>query len=138
MASATLTINDSVANRLEHEPTVWLTTVSAGGTPAPTPVWFLWSNGEFLIFSEPDKPKLVNVGRNPRVALNFNGTKSGGNVSVFTGSARIDADGPTPEEWEQYVQKYASGLRGLGYSAERFRSEYSVLLRVEPERLRGW
>lgn len=31
-----------LAERLDKEQVIWLTTVRQNGTPTPTPVWFLW------------------------------------------------------------------------------------------------
>ncbi len=44
-----------IARQLDDERVVWLTTVAPSGTPAPTPVWFLWHDDEILISSEPDQ-----------------------------------------------------------------------------------
>ncbi|NHU46138.1 TIGR03667 family PPOX class F420-dependent oxidoreductase [Rhodococcus sp. A14] len=131
-------ITESVADRLGHEAIVWLTTIGRKDTPVPTPVWFSWSGTEFLIFSRPAAAKLANIGRNPQVALNFNSSPTGGDVSVFTGKAHVDADGPSPEEWETYGEKYREHMAGLDYTPEKFRQDYSTLVRVTPDRLRGW
>ncbi|MFC0446780.1 TIGR03667 family PPOX class F420-dependent oxidoreductase [Rhodococcus jostii] len=131
-------IPESVADRLERETIVWLTTVGRSGTPVPTPVWFEWSGTEFLIFSRPETAKLANIEKNPQVALNFNSSAQGGEVSVFTGTGRVDADGPTPAEWAAYVEKYSGDMAGLEYTPEKFQQDYSTLIRVTPGRLRGW
>lgn len=78
-----------VARRLDAEQIIWLTTVGAGGTPQPSPVWFLWNDGAVLIYSEPNMPKLANIARNPRVSLTFNCTPEGADVVIMTGTAQI-------------------------------------------------
>ena len=65
-----------VAQRLENERLVWLTTVAPDGTPQPSPVWFLWDGGSVLIYSQPNRPKLRHIQRNPNVASNFDITPS--------------------------------------------------------------
>ncbi|MEU4433760.1 TIGR03667 family PPOX class F420-dependent oxidoreductase [Nocardia rhamnosiphila] len=126
-----------VAERLDREQIIWLTTVGPTGTPQPNPVWFRWDGHSFLIFSQPDRPKLRNIARNPRVALHFNSTESGGEVVVFGGAAQleppVDAD-----EVAAYLDKYESGLAELAMTGDQFRAEYSVPLRVVPDRLRGF
>jgi PPOX class probable F420-dependent enzyme len=82
--------------------------------------------------------KLANIGKNPQVALSFNGSANGGDVSVLTGRAHVDADGPSTEEWETYVEKYREDMAGLDYTPEKFRQDYSTLVRVIPDRLRSW
>jgi hypothetical protein len=37
-----IAIDEKLANRLQTEQTIWLTTVRPDGTPVPTPVWFYW------------------------------------------------------------------------------------------------
>jgi PPOX class probable F420-dependent enzyme len=127
-----------VTERLAGEQVVWLTTVGPSGTPQPNPVWFLWRDGEFLLFSQPDRPKLRNIARNPRVSLNLNSTETGGDVAVFTGTARIADATPGPEEIEAYVTKYTEGLVSISMTREQFFEEYSVPVRITPDRLRGF
>ncbi|MGH2531642.1 MAG: TIGR03667 family PPOX class F420-dependent oxidoreductase [Thermomicrobiales bacterium] len=127
-----------VADRLENEAIIWLTTVDRGGTPQPVPVWFLWTDAEFLIFSQPNTPKLRNTARNPRVSLNFHGTETGGNIVVFTGNAQFGDVSPTPEEMDAYNAKYIDAMGHMDYTPEAFVAEYSVPIRVTPGKLRGF
>ncbi|MFE7796334.1 TIGR03667 family PPOX class F420-dependent oxidoreductase [Nocardia sp. NPDC057440] len=127
-----------VSARLDNEQVIWLTTVGASGTPQPNPVWFRWDGKEFLFFSQADKPKLRNIARNPRVSLNLNATDTGGDVVVLTGTARIDESGATAAEIEAYTEKYTQGLVDIAMTDEQFYAEYSVAVRVEPDRLRGF
>lgn len=126
-----------VAARLESEEIVWLTTVDPTATPQPNPVRFYWRAGSFLIFSRPDRPKLRNIARDPRVALHFDSTGSGGDIVVFGGSARLEL-ATDPDEVAAYLEKYRDGPAGLSMTAEQFRAEYSVPIRVVPDRLRGF
>ncbi|MFF0610822.1 TIGR03667 family PPOX class F420-dependent oxidoreductase [Nocardia tengchongensis] len=127
-----------VTKRLSADTIIWLTTVSPTGTPQPNPVWFLWSNGAFLLFTQPATPKLRNITANPRVSLNLNTTATGGEVVVLNGEARIDADGATPAEIDAYVQKYTEGLVEIGMTREQFFADYSIPVRIVPTRLRGF
>ena len=133
----TLSIPASTADRLASEKVIWLTTVDRSETPIPTPVWFLWSDGSFLLFSQPDTAKLANIAAHPRVALNFNSDAHGGGVSVFTGQAHVDPDVPE-DEWNRYVRKYARDIESLNLTPDSFRADYSVAIRAIPGRLRGW
>ncbi|MEV6427926.1 TIGR03667 family PPOX class F420-dependent oxidoreductase [Nocardia sp. NPDC051463] len=127
-----------VAARLDSDQVIWLTTVGPSGTPQPNPVWFHWDGTEFLFFSQADKPKLRNIARNGRVSLNLNANENGGNVVILTGTARIDESGATAEEIAVYTQKYTSGLIDISMTDEEFFAEYSVAIRVTPDRLRGF
>ncbi|RDI64576.1 TIGR03667 family PPOX class F420-dependent oxidoreductase [Nocardia pseudobrasiliensis] len=127
-----------VAARLDREEVVWLTTVGHSGTPQPNPVWFLWDGDEVLILSKPGQAKVRNVTANPRVSLNLNSTGEGGEVAVLTGRARIDAAGLGPAELDAYTKKYREPMTRIGYTPEGFYPDYSTLIRITPERLRGF
>ncbi|SRR6266568_7757462 len=49
-----------------------------------------------LIYSRSDAKRLAHVQQNQRVALNFDGNGSGGDIIVFTGHVQISADDPLP------------------------------------------
>ncbi|TCC47626.1 TIGR03667 family PPOX class F420-dependent oxidoreductase [Kribbella capetownensis] len=127
-----------IARQLDDEIVVWLTTVGTTGTPAPTPVWFLWHDGELLISSQPDKAKLRNIAARPQVALNFNATHTGGDVGVISGTAMIDQQPLSGDALAAYNAKYADDIAGLGMTADGFHQDYSVLIRITPEKLRGF
>ncbi len=80
-----------VKKHLENEYFIWLTTVDAKGTPQPRPVWFIWEEETFLIFSEPGTYKVKHLENNPKVSLNFNTKDKSGeeHVIVFTGEASL-------------------------------------------------
>ncbi len=80
-----------VSVRLRKERIIWLTTVDSTGddAPWPRPVWFHWDGRTVLIFSQKSKAKLRHISHNPRVALNFNTDREGGDVAVIVGDAHI-------------------------------------------------
>ena len=127
-----------VATRLRDEQLIWLTTVGSDGTPQPNPVWFLWNGEQILIFSEPNQAKIRNIQRSPRISLNFNTNAHGGDVAVITGTAAIDDTAPSETERSTYLAKYAAGITSIGLTQESMLQKYSVLLRVTPEKLRGF
>ncbi len=126
-----------VAARLGDEQIVWLTTVGTDGTPQPTPVWFHWDGANFLIFSQPNTAKLRHIAANPRVALNFHATPSGGDVVVFTGEARVADARPPDARVSEYLAKYAEGIKTLGMTPEKMFATYSTVLYVTPDKVRG-
>jgi PPOX class probable F420-dependent enzyme len=127
-----------VARRLDKEEIIWLTTVRADGTPQPNPVWFLWTEQTLLIYSEPNKPKLRNIDRNPKVALNFNSTETGGDVVVITGEAHIDQAAPPANQVAAYLEKYRQAITRIGMDPDSFAQSYSIPLYVTPTGLRGF
>lgn len=127
------------ADRLTKERLAWLTTVgAASGTPAPNPIWFLWTGAQIVIRSQPRKPKLKNLAKNNRVSMNLEVDRSGDGVVVVSGRATIDDAGWTPEEQAAFLAKYESGIKSLGMTPDGFAADYSVTIRFDIDRLRGW
>jgi PPOX class probable F420-dependent enzyme len=125
-----------VERRLREELMVWLTTVSPRGAPVPSPVWFLWDGGSFLVYSRPETAKLRNIERNPRVSLNLDGNGRGGDIVIVSGEARA-SDDPPADRVPAYVEKYAERIAANGWSPASFAADYSVAIRIAPRRLRG-
>ncbi len=124
---------------LDEEYFIWFTTTGADLTPQPRPVWFMWDEDSFLIFSKPDAFKVAHIKQHPNVALHFNtDDKADENVIVFLGKAEIDMDAPPPHEVPAYFEKYESGMEELNMTPEAFSKEYSLAIRVKPTKLRGW
>lgn len=127
-----------ITRQLDDERVVWLTTVGKSGTPAPNPVWFLWHNGGILISSQPNQAKLHNVADHPQVAVNFNATHGGGDVGVISGTAVVDSDPITDDARAAYDAKYRTDIERLGMTTDQFHASYSVLIRITPNKLRGF
>jgi PPOX class probable F420-dependent enzyme len=127
-----------VTRRLEEELIIWLTSVDPDLTPQPSPVWFLWDGETVLIYSQPETPKLRNIGERPRVSLNFNCTESGGDVVILTGDAWVDAYTPPANDLPEFIEKYTEGLASIDMTPEAFAQSYSVAVRVRPTELRGF
>jgi PPOX class probable F420-dependent enzyme len=124
--------------RLREEEIAWLTTVRADGQPQSVPVWFLWDRNMFLVYSQPERQKLRNIGRNPRVDLNLNSNAQGGDVVRVEGMADIVEDAPPANELPEYVEKYRAAIARIGYDPEGFARAYSVRIRVTPTRWQVW
>jgi len=80
--------------RLKEEKVAWMTTVRSDGQPQTVPVWLLWDDEEILIYSQPNRQKLRNITRNPRVGLDLNSNEQGNDVVRLEGTASIDEDAP--------------------------------------------
>ena len=125
------------ARRLRDEMIYWLVTVDAAGTPQPSPVWALWDGATFLIYSQPNTPKLRSIASHPRVAIHLDGDGHGGDIVTVTGDARIVTDTLPADRVPEYVAKYREGMRRIGMTPESFARAYSVVVRVTPRHLRG-
>lgn len=130
-----------VLQQLQTEQIIWLTTVNQTGQPQPSPVWFIWRDGEIVIFSEPAAPKIRNIRANPKVSLTFNTDEHGNQVTVLQGEAVLREDEATAADvagYPDYVEKYASGITSLNLTPETMLSQYSQVITVTPVSMRGW
>lgn len=129
---------DRVRTRLRDERVIWLTTVSADGTPQPNPVWFLWDGaGTVLVYNRPDAARLGHVVARPQIALHFDGDGGGGDIVVLAGTARRDESAPAPHVHADYVAKYGEAMARVSGSVTGFSEQYAVPLRIDIRRIRG-
>jgi PPOX class probable F420-dependent enzyme len=139
MIDLTSAFGQAVKVHLKNQYVIWLTTVDSNLTPQPRPVWFIWEDDSFLIFSQAKAHKVAHIKRNPKVALHFNTDETGDkHVIVFTGEASIDANCPPAYKVDVYFEKYKQGISDLDMTPEGFSNEYSVALRIRPAEIRGW
>ena len=113
----------TVSRVLKSEKIIWLTTVGPDGTPQPRPVWFYWDGASLLIYRQPQGRKLDHIRRHPRVALNLNTDPEGSDVA---------------DKHAAYRRKYRRGIADLDMTPGSFARDYSVAIRVTPEKLRGF
>jgi PPOX class probable F420-dependent enzyme len=127
-----------VAEHLREGVVVWLTTVSPGGAPLPTPVWFVWDGERTVrIHSLPTARRVEHIAANPRVSLNFDGDGHGGDIVVLSGRATIEPSPTSVHAAAPYVEKYRAQMEGIGLTPEQFAERYPVALAVELTRVRG-
>jgi PPOX class probable F420-dependent enzyme len=139
LPSASTPFGERVARRLREEPVMWLTTTGHDGTPQPNPVWFYWDEEaqSVLIYSLSDAARLAHIRATPRVALHFDGNGRGGDIIVLTGEARLSPDDLPADQHAAYLDKYRDFIaRSFGTPAN-FAAEYSVPLRITPNKVRG-
>jgi PPOX class probable F420-dependent enzyme len=129
-----------VKKHIKNEYFIWLTTVDPTGRPQPRPVWFIWEDDSFLIFSLAKSHKNDHIKQNPRVALHFNTQDVAGDrhVIVFAGNASIDTNSLPAHKVRAYFRKYKSGIAHLKLTPEEFSREQPVAIRVRPTEVRGW
>jgi PPOX class probable F420-dependent enzyme len=126
------------AARLRSELIIWLTTVRPNGQPQTSPVWFIFDDDEFLVYSKPDVAKLSNIEANPRVALNLDGNGVGGDIVTSEGRARIVLDHPPAHNVPAFIAKYAERIERNGWTPESFGADYRVPIRITVTRSRAW
>ena len=125
-----------VARHLRDDRIVWLTTVTPGGAPLPSPVWFWWDGEETVrVFSLPDTGRVRAIRNNPKVSLNFAGNGQGGDIVVLSGEATVGEDSAATHP--EYAQKYASGFERLRLTPAQFATRYSMPVRIRLTKVRG-
>jgi hypothetical protein len=68
--------------------------------------------------------------------MSFHTDKEGGDVVVLTGDATVDSNPPKPDP--KYFEKYREEIPMIGHTPESLTAAYSVLIRITPNRLRGF
>ena len=122
--------------RLDTELIGWLTTVNPDGQPQSSPIWFLWVDGELLLYSWKRAPRNDNVVDRPLVAFNLATDAKGDAVVTAEAVARIVPDEPPATVNEPYLAKYGAMLDEYEWTPEYFAGEYPVAIRLRPTRWR--
>jgi PPOX class probable F420-dependent enzyme len=127
-----------VARHLREDRIVWLTTVTPGGAPLPSPVWFWWDGEDAVhVFSLQDTARTRNIEANGKVSLNFAGDGSGGDIVILSGLASLVPDGAGAHELPGYVRKYGWGFERLRLTPQQFATRYSMPVRIRLTKVRG-
>ena len=127
-----------VREHLENDVVGWLTTVSPDGRPQTAVISFLWDGEGILFYSKPDTPKIRNLAAHPDVSFHLNCDPYGDHIVVVEGLA-----GPAPHEARSdvhhaYRRKYREPLEHWGMAEKQTADEFSVPIRIIPERIRYW
>jgi PPOX class probable F420-dependent enzyme len=128
--------SEALDERLRTESVAWITTVTPDGQPQSSPVWFLWAEGVFVVYAQPDSWKVRNTRANPRVSVHLNSDEEGGAVATFEGSVQIIDGHPHAHELPEYLAKYGEGIAGIGMTPEEMGAEYATALYITPTRVR--
>jgi PPOX class probable F420-dependent enzyme len=122
---------------LANDRICWLTTVAADGTPQTSPIWFLWSENDILIYSL-DSSRTRNIANQPRVSMHLDGNGLGGDILVMEGTAAIDETAPSCDKNSEYLTKYEPVMDGNGWTPEWFSERYSMPIRIAVTKYRYW
>jgi PPOX class probable F420-dependent enzyme len=122
--------------RLRREKIAWLTTVRRDGQPQSSPVWFLWRDGEIVVYSKPTTQKVRNVQTNPRVAVHLRDVDEGSDIVSIEGTAEIDDAYPAAAAIPDYVKKYRAMIADINMDPDSFAKSYSVPVRIRPTKIR--
>jgi PPOX class probable F420-dependent enzyme len=134
----TADISPEFAERIRNAYYLWFTTVREDGMPQPTPVWFIWQDGSFLIYSEPTAQKVKNIRKNPKVALGYSDSEDADKYLVIMGQAVIEEGAPLANQVPAYLEKYTEGIKDIDMTPESMAQKFSVAIRVTPTHVRGY
>jgi PPOX class probable F420-dependent enzyme len=122
--------------RLRTEKIAWLTTVRSDGQPQSSPVWFLWVDGEVIVYSRPKTQKVRNLRKNQQVAVHLRDIDDGDDIVSLEGIAEIDHAYPQAAAIPAYVAKYRTLIAALRMDPASFAESYSTPIRIRPTRVR--
>ncbi|NNC74677.1 MAG: TIGR03667 family PPOX class F420-dependent oxidoreductase [Acidimicrobiia bacterium] len=131
-------ITPKADSRLRSDVVAWLTTVRSDHRPQTSPIWFLWQDGRFIIYSRPDTAKLRNITSTGTASLNLDGNGMGGDIVTIEADATIDEAVPPADQLPEYVAKYAEHMKRIGHTPESFATDYSVPIVLTIRRARAW
>ena len=127
--------------RLESEQIGWLGSNGRNGYPHAVPIWFLWHEGQALIFSPPGAAKTKNLRADPRAMFHLEAGDDGEQLQVLQGLAEL-SDEPSGVWFERvgdaFFEKYRAGYARLGWSRDDMARDYSVTIVFRPEKLIAW
>ena len=121
---------------LERDVVGWLTTVAADGTPQSSVISFLHEDGTILFYSRPATVKLRNLERSPRVSFHLQSDGYGDHGLTLEGTAAVDPGAAPSDVHEAYRAKYRAPLAHWNMDEGETARDFSVPVRIRPERVR--
>ena len=134
-------VGDGAADAREHlasDVVGWLTTVAADGRPQTSVISFLWDGEGILFYSRLDTPKVRNIAARPFVSFHLNCDPYGDHVVVVEGRAQVVPNERRSDVHPEYAAKYREPLAHWGMDERKTADEFSLPIRIHPERVRSW
>ena len=125
---------DDLSDMLEQPLVAVLATYRMDGGALLSPVWHQWRDGGFDVVVGPNDIKLKHLRRDPRASVLVYGNEPPYAGLEARGEARLDPEGGS-EAIASMALRYLGPEDGPAYSAT---VTDSVLVRLEPDQLRGW
>ena len=128
-----LTINEETQAFLEKQLNLILATTRKDGSPQVSPLWYLWKDGEFVIFTTTRTAKWWNLKRDPRCSLCIDAPATG-QMIVALGNAKLDDGDVWDRTWE-LVAKYKKPEDVQDHMDRIFTGAQGVLIIIRPEKI---
>jgi PPOX class probable F420-dependent enzyme len=132
---------DDAAHLREHlvrDIVGWLTTVAPDGRPQTAVISFLWDGEGILFYSKPGTPKVRNIALNRAVSFHLNCDAYGDRVVVIEGTARVVPDEARSDVHPAYRAKFREPLAHWEMDERQTADDFSVPIRIRPDRIRTW
>ena len=112
-----------------------LVTIDAKKYPLVTPIWYIWSNNEFYIFSRRDSEKIRNIISNSNVAISVaNNEKPYKYISIKGDAEILD---PFDPEWIRNIAIHYDGPeKGMEFAEECLKNDM-VILKIDVHSIRS-
>lgn len=123
-------------DRLATERIGWVTTIGPDGQLQSSPIWFLWTDGELLVYSHRRARRNADLAARPSVSFHLEAVADGDEYVTMEGVARIDPDGTPAIDHPTYLAKYGPKIDEYGWTPQWFSDEYPVVVRITPTRWR--
>lgn len=108
----------------------WLTVVRPDGQPVSMPIWFLWQDGELLIYSDRRAKRNDHIRAHPQVSFHVDTDTGGGDIVTLMGEARIDPSTPPVHENPAYLAKYGDWIDAHLGGPEVMAATYDTPIRI--------
>ena len=143
MASIAPPSGAPIAERLEREATVWLSSIRPDGRPHVVPVWFFWDGQVIDFFSKPTAQKVRNVREHPDVMIGIGEPDEEWDVELVEGTATALSEPTAQVVSPALFDKYAVAMQRAGLDRDTYVRVYSQPVRIQPTRFvgyggRGW
>jgi PPOX class probable F420-dependent enzyme len=123
---------------LRSETTVWLSTVSADGTPHLVPIWFSWDGDRLFVASKPEAKKVRNLRSNPRLMIALGEPDEDFDVGLVEAEAELPEATTADLLPPDHLAKYARQMRQMGIDPAEYAETYSQPILIRPKRFLPW
>lgn len=125
--------DDRVREVLARPVIVNITTVRPDGYPHTVPVWFMYDDGDLVLFTSRTSRKVSNVEVNPKGCLAIGGDPVGSPAYVIDGDFVIEED-PDQAMTRRITHHYEPPDKAAEWLAEWQDADF-VVLRLRPHRV---
>lgn len=114
-----------------------LATISRGGYPHVTPVWFEYYGGLFWVSTTKERKKARNISLSPRAGFSIAEPNLPYAAVVGYGDVTVEED-PKGELLKRLAHKYLPPEKADGYARELMEAGSRIILKIKPKWMLSW